>query len=437
MCRVQTKLGFIKGQRYEGYEVFKGVPYAKPPIGSLRFKHAEPVEPWQGEWDATTWGSVPVQPPNSLEDFFAVAHHTFTQSEDCLYLNIWRPQRKVKHPLPVIIYFYGGSFLNGHGSQDVYHPHEIVKQEDVIVVTFNYRLGAFGFLDWSTINADWDKNNGLSDQICAIQWVAQNIEAFGGNPNHISLMGQSAGAMSIEVLLRLPDVRPYIQNAVLLSGILHIDTLEDGVRKAHEFSELRAQYFKDQSFETLSQEDILKLMDKLQAQHGPSKGLELLYQPIETEAMDADYQHVQVPILFSMTEAEGDIYIASEEKRLPIDQFQAVVERGGLEVPDRNEIQTAQQQRDYITEHHFKRPYQQLLAELSKHTTVWPYTFNWSHPSHPAYASPYHILDVIFWMGRLDILEANGATVSDKERQLSRHMIHQLCQFVKTGQLES
>ncbi|MFO3688735.1 carboxylesterase family protein [Staphylococcus felis] len=433
MCLVHTKLGYVKGERRTGYDCFKGIPYAKPPIGALRFLHAHPIDQWQGVLDATQWSDIPIQPHNSLERFFAVTDHQYTQNEDCLYLNIWRPNRKVTHPLPVIIYIYGGSFLNGHSAQDLYQPHEMVKQEDVIVVTLNYRIGALGFLDWSTMNSDWDKNNGLSDQICAIQWVHQYIEAFGGHPNHISLMGQSAGAMSIEALLRISSVRPLIKNAILLSGILKMDSLEDGNQKAHEFSALKTKHLGARDFETLSSSEMLFLMEKHQEHYGKSKGLELLYQPIETEHIDSTYHNIRIPILLSITKSEGDIYIANEHKRLPPAQFQAVIQRAGLKVPQESEIQTAQQQRDFITTYYFKKPFQNLYETLSQYTTVWTYEFTWAHPTHPDFATPYHILDVIFWMGRLDILTAHGAYVSDRDKQLSRHMMRKLCHFVQTG----
>ncbi|MGV3243158.1 carboxylesterase family protein [Staphylococcus sp. 11261D007BR] len=433
MCFVTTPLGQIQGISHDTYDVFKGIPYAKPPTHHLRFKHARPVEPWHQTFQATEWGHIPIQPPNSLETFFSTSSKVFQQDEHCLYLNIWRPHREVKGPLPVLIYLYGGGFINGHSSQDLYQPHEIVKQEDVIVVTVNYRLGALGFLDWSAINSEWDRNNGLSDQACAIKWVHQYIAHFGGDPNHLSPMGQSAGAMSIQALLQDAQIRPLIKNAILLSGVLQPDDPSCGDKKAQTFAQLKSQYFGARSFETLSSKDILFLMDKHQALYGPSKGLELLYQPILPELK---YDQINIPILLGITEAEGDIYIKTEAKRLPPTQFQKVIQRAHLTVPNAHDIETAQQQRDFITTHFFKVPFQDLYRQLSAQTHVSTYTFTWAHLTHPLFASPYHILDVIFWMGRLDILEAHGIELTLEDKQLSQKMIHQLYQFVITGRFQ-
>ncbi|WP_263476538.1 carboxylesterase family protein [Staphylococcus delphini] len=338
--------------------------------------------------------------------------------------------------MPVIVFIYGGSFVNGHSAQALYHPHEIVKHESVIVVTLNYRLGALGFLDGSAINSEWDANNGLSDQICALQWVRENIAHFGGNPDHITLMGQSAGAMSVAALLRMPTVRPWIKNAVMLSGILHLESSHVASDKADAFAELKAQHYPKTPWHELDAQALLTLMAKHQMQYGPSKGLELLYQPVATDDIESDYQNVDVPVFLSLTTAEGDIYIKNEQKKLAPRQFQRVLKRLGGPVPPLEEIATAQQQRDLITNWHFKAPFRQLYQALSAVTPTWQATFNWSRNDHPDYASAYHILDMIFWMGRLDILEAHGLTLTARETELRERMIRDLCHFAQHSTLD-
>lgn len=431
-----TSIGTIHGEQHHDYEVFKGIPYAQPPIGALRFKHAQLMPAWPENFYATSFGPVPIQPPNSLESFFATQDQHFPQSEDCLTLNIWRPTKPSVQPLPVIVFIYGGSFVNGHSAQELYHPHEIVKREPVIVVTLNYRLGALGFLDWSAINSEWDANNGLSDQICALQWVRENIAQFGGDPDHITLMGQSAGAMSVAALLRMPKVRPWIKNAVMLSGILHLESPQVAQDKAHTFATLKAQHYPTTPWNELDAEAVLTLMARHQAQYGPSKGLELLYQPIDSDDIEPDYQNVNVPVLLGRTTAEGDIYIKNEQKKLAPRQFQRVLKRLGGPIPPLEDIATAQQQRDIITNWHFKVPFQQLHQALSQVTPTWQATFNWSCIDHPDYSSAYHILDMIFWMGRLDILEAHGLELTKRETELRESMIRDLCHFSKHSALD-
>ncbi|WP_086428734.1 carboxylesterase family protein [Staphylococcus cornubiensis] len=431
-----TSIGTIHGEQHHDYEVFKGIPYAQPPIGALRFKHAQLMPAWPENFYATSFGPVPIQPPNSLESFFATQDQHFPQSEDCLTLNIWRPTKPSVQPLPVIVFIYGGSFVNGHSAQELYHPHEIVKREPVIVVTLNYRLGAFGFLNWSAINSEWDANNGLSDQICALQWVRENIAQFGGDPDHITLMGQSAGAMSVAALLRMPKVRPWIKNAVMLSGILHLESPQVAQDKAHAFATLNAQHYPTTPWNELDAEAVLTLMARHQAQYGPSKGLELLYQPIDSDDIEPDYQNVNVPVLLGRTTAEGDIYIKNEQKKLAPRQFQRVLKRLGGPIPPLEDIATAQQQRDIITNWHFKAPFQQLHQALSQVTPTWQATFNWSRSDHPDYSSAYHILDMIFWMGRLDILEVHGLELTERETELRESMIRDLCHFSKHSALD-
>ncbi|AKS67952.1 carboxylesterase family protein [Staphylococcus coagulans] len=434
MC-IDTKLGTIYGKSYAGFDVFKGIPYAQPPKGALRFKHAQPVTHYENDLYATEFGHTPIQPFNSLEAFFSPFQEAPQQSEDCLTLNIWRPHSKRDQLLPVIIFIYGGSFVNGHSAQDIYQPQAIVQQEDIIVVTFNYRLGALGFLDWSAIHSDWQANNGLSDQICALKWVYAHISSFGGDPQRLTLMGQSAGAMSIEALLRIRSVRPLIRHAVLLSGILQLDTPYAAQQKAQMFNTLKHRHFPNQTWETLDSDAILTLMDAHQSHYGPSKGLELIYQPVASKEIEPHYDHVDIPVLLGITSSEGDIYIKNEQKKLDPLQFQAILSRAGLPIPDLHEMITAQQQRRLITDFYFRQPFLNLFHTLSKTAPTWKAEFGWFRPNHPRYASAYHILDLIFWMGRLDILEANGLTLTSHEKQLSHRMIHDLCHFAKYGEL--
>ena len=202
MVIVKTAGGAIEGTTSDGIDCFLGIPYAHAPIGSMRFKHAQLKTSWSSPYQAMRVQAIHPNHKISLKPFSSTPR-SFVQDEDCLYLNIWR-QANDNYLKPVIIYFYGGGFINGHGTAELYTPEHIVEQEDVIVVTFNYRLGALGYLDWSYFNANYDKNNGLSDQLAALKWVHTFIDSFGGDPNNVTLMGQSAGSMSIMALMQMP-----------------------------------------------------------------------------------------------------------------------------------------------------------------------------------------------------------------------------------------
>lgn len=192
------------------YEVFKGIPYAKPPIGPLRFKAPQPYGPIKGSFHADK--DRPVCP--QLDPVSG----RFVGDEDCLTLNVFVPEKDQDRPdkkYPVVIFIHGGSFQYGTGSSEVYKPFKFLERE-VIVVTFNYRLGALGFL--STLDDIAPGNFGLLDQVETLRWVQQNIGAFGGDVNQITLFGQNAGATSALYHLLSPLSKGLFQRAIAISG---------------------------------------------------------------------------------------------------------------------------------------------------------------------------------------------------------------------------
>ena len=211
----------------EGVTVFRGIPYAAPPVGNLRWKRPQPVVKWEGIRKADTFGNICWQPGNAVGTFYGNEFYwkeQTVQSEDCLYLNIWAPTETVGNReggLPVAFWVHGGAYFNGYG-------HEITMDGDawakrgVILVTINYRLGIFGFLahpELSKENKDGTSGNyGTYDQVAALRWVYDNITEFGGDPDNITVMGQSAGAASIKCLVSSPLSKGMIRNAVIQSG---------------------------------------------------------------------------------------------------------------------------------------------------------------------------------------------------------------------------
>lgn len=208
---ISTRNGKIAGVLIDQVLQFKGIPYAKPPLGELRFKRPQAVESWQGSFQADNFGAAAIQEINPLNPLP-------TTAEDCLSLNIWVPEGVGKR-LPVMIWLHGGSFTSGAGSMAQYDGHLLAKRGQAIIVNLNYRLGALGFAHFDAItDGKADSNLGLRDQILGIQWVKDNIEAFGGNPDNITLFGESAGAMSIACLLASPQAEGLFQKAIVQSG---------------------------------------------------------------------------------------------------------------------------------------------------------------------------------------------------------------------------
>jgi len=207
MVIVTTNRGKIKGVQAKNHELFLGIPYAKPPIGDLRFREPQPMDSWTEIKDTTKFGPIAFQnqvdsPPINQE-----------QSEDCLYLNIWTPQADDKRR-PVMFWIHGGGFLIGSSSRPRLNGSRLAAHGDVVVVNFNYRLGVLGFLNLSGIPS----NIGILDQIAALRWVQENIEEFGGNPDNVTIFGESAGAMSVAILLAIPAASGLFNKAIMESG---------------------------------------------------------------------------------------------------------------------------------------------------------------------------------------------------------------------------
>lgn len=214
---VKTNTGKVEGVAKDGVEVFKGIPFAAPPTGDLRWRAPQPVKTWTGVRPATAFGADCMQEPFPRDD----APLTTTPAEDCLYVNVWRPSGVAK-PLPVMVWIYGGGFVNGGSSPKIYDGSAFAKG-GVIYVSFNYRLGRFGFFGHPALTkADADHgllgNYAYMDQVAALKWVQANIAAFGGDPGQVTIFGESAGGSSVHFLLHSPQAKGLFHRAIVQSG---------------------------------------------------------------------------------------------------------------------------------------------------------------------------------------------------------------------------
>ena len=213
----QTTAGTIEGTEEHGLCVFRGVPFAAPPVGELRFKPPQPVEPWDGVREAKTFGPISLQASNEmLEALLPPSDPPQPQSEDCLYLNVWTPG--LDDARPVMVWIHGGAFTIGSGSEDYYNGANLASRGDVVIVTINYRLGALGFLNLPALG---QTNFGMRDQVAALKWVQDNIANFGGDPGNVTIFGESAGGMSVASLMASPEAAGLFQKAIPQSGAGH------------------------------------------------------------------------------------------------------------------------------------------------------------------------------------------------------------------------
>ncbi|HYN32034.1 MAG TPA: carboxylesterase/lipase family protein [Ilumatobacteraceae bacterium] len=207
---VETRPGKVRGAVSDGVKTFKGIAYAAPPFGVNRFRTPQPVEPWSGVRDALTFGPKPPQVPYP-SPFELLIPDYGEQGEDCLNLNIWAPAGSSGHP--VMVWIPGGAFEHGTGAASAYSGSRFAR-DGIVCVTINYRVGADGFLFLGSGTA----NLGLLDQLAALEWVRDNIAAFGGDPDNVTIFGESAGAMSVSTLLSMPRAAGLFRRAIAQSG---------------------------------------------------------------------------------------------------------------------------------------------------------------------------------------------------------------------------
>jgi len=227
--------------------VFKGIPYAAPPTGALRWREPQPPKPWTGDYPAYTFPAMGMQfrqmPGSFYEKENCVNHLPI--SEDCLYLNIWTPAENVNERLPVAIWIHGGGFRTGTGHASLFDG-ECYAKRGIVFVSFNYRLNGFGFMAHKELSVESEHgvsgNYGMLDQIAALKWVRRNITFFGGDPERITIFGQSSGAMSVQTLVTSPLTKGDIQGAIMQSaGGLGVSTqrmtrtLEEAERQGADF----------------------------------------------------------------------------------------------------------------------------------------------------------------------------------------------------------
>ena len=213
---VSTEAGFVEGLSEDGLSVYKGVPFAAAPIGPLRWREPRPPVPWSGVRKAQRFA------PACMQTGVSMPGETPPKvSEDCLYLNIWTPARSPGARLPVMVWIHGGGFTNGSASMPLYWGDKLARR-GVIVVTIAYRLGPLGFLAHPDLTRESGRDSsgdyGLMDQIAALKWVRRNISAFGGDPERVTIFGQSAGAISVSLLMASPQAKGLFERAIAESG---------------------------------------------------------------------------------------------------------------------------------------------------------------------------------------------------------------------------
>ena len=256
----KTLQGVVEGERLGKVIAYRGIPYAAPPLGELRFRPPQPAIPWTGARSGLDMGPACAQ----LIDDDPTENSEAVMSEDCLTLNVWTP-RPDAAKRPVLFWIHGGGFTVGAARNTWYDGQHLAARGDVVVVSINYRLGAWGFLDLRSFGARYAEsaNLGLLDQVAALQWVKQNIAEFGGDPENVTIFGESAGASSVGDLLSMPLAKGLFAKAILQSGLPGGRTGTMSIRHAH----LTQTYLKlagAHSIDELSRKSMRELLDAQQ-----------------------------------------------------------------------------------------------------------------------------------------------------------------------------
>ncbi|MEO2169277.1 MAG: carboxylesterase/lipase family protein [bacterium] len=236
---IEIDSGLLLGVREDDVRVFKGIPYAAAPVGELRWKGPQAPEPWSGLRDATEFGLICPQ-----DDPLGMMRGA-PQSEDCLFLNVFSPGESPEEALPVMVWIHGGAWITGAGSQDFYQAHTIVNEGGVVVVSLNYRLGVFGYLAHGALSAESEHgasgNYGQWDQVAALEWVHHHIRAFGGDPDNVTIFGESAGGNGVCTLMASPLAGGLFHRAISQSGLCGAPgfdaTLAAGEANGEQFSD--------------------------------------------------------------------------------------------------------------------------------------------------------------------------------------------------------
>jgi para-nitrobenzyl esterase len=423
---VSIRDGRLEGDEHDGIKVFKGIPFAAPTVGALRW--APPARPtaWNGVRDARQFGMVAHQ-NRTQNGALAAMVIDQPQSEDCLTLNVWAP---VAHgaPRPVMVWIHGGAFTIGSGAQPIYDGSTLVRRGDAVVVTINYRLGPLGFLRLADVTGGKiasTGNEGMLDQIAALRWVRENIAEFGGDPGNVTIFGESAGGMSVGALLGMPQAHGLFHKAIPQSGACNTAANVERANRVAErvLARLGVSASNPDAIRALKPEQLLKgtfLDDGVT----PDPSLGMAYQPVADGAqlpraaieMVADGSAAGVAIMAGSTLEEWKLFGIMDPSLATLDKDQLAArvarripgETAGALIQDYEDARRRRgdsvEPRELFcaieTDRAFRMPAVQLAETQSRREPrVYSYLFIWKSPALRGALGACHALELGFVFG--------------------------------------
>jgi para-nitrobenzyl esterase len=453
-----TTAGVVRGTEDNGVQRFAGIPYAAAPDGDRRWRPPAPVEPWAGERDATDFGATAHQNADMLSMLLGLDPER--RSEDCLFLNVWTPATDDGRR-PVMVWIHGGAFMIGSGSMHLYDGSTFVARGDVVVVTLNYRLGELGFLELGSIDRGYEGsgNVGLLDQVAALEWVRDNIAAFGGDPDRVTIFGESAGGMSVSTLLAMPAARGLFHRAIAQSGAGQgVATREDADRVAADYLERHrvssvaelaaltpAQLMEVQAAvfaEMVTNPDAM--MESGEAMSAmpfrPSIDGTVIPEPVETALRSGSAADVQL-----LTGTNADEWKLFEMMDTATMDDAALVKRLETLAPDGEKALSAYRQARpdldpkglfsaFMTDVAFRMPAIAMLeAQRTATDQVWSYCFSWPTPAMGGMLGSCHALEVPFVFDVVDDPKLAMFVGADAPTGLADRMQDAWIAFARTG----
>ncbi|MDT0392886.1 carboxylesterase/lipase family protein [Streptomyces dubilierae] len=439
---VSTPHGALRGRYERGVAVFRGIPYAAPPFGPRRFRPPVPLPPWDGVRDAGAFGPTPPKPPYS-DAFARYLSDPVVPGDDILNLNVWTPEPDPAARLPVLVWLHGGALTRGSSAVPVYDGHAFAR-DGVVCVSVNYRLGVEGY----GLFPDTPPNPGLRDQIAALAWVHETIEAFGGDPGRITLFGQSAGAISIGALLAAPQTRGLVRRAVLQSGPPEASERAKVRRMVRRMaSRLRipatAEAFAavDRDLLLRTQAEVGRLSSPVLG--GPAFGIVVDGDVVPRDPLDAllDGAAPGVDLMMGWTRDEHRLWLVPGGLMERLDRLGAVALAGamarchcGSEVPRgyralHPEAGTADLVGDLVTDHLLRIP----LHRLADARTERSYVYEFAWPSRLPGLGACHALELGFVFDTGEVPESRRLAGEGAPRELADAMHSAWVRFAAEG----
>ncbi|MFV0359253.1 carboxylesterase/lipase family protein [Tropicimonas sp.] len=451
--------GTLRGMRDQGALAFLGVPYAADTAGANRFRAPQPVPAWQGERDATGYGPLAPQVPSTLgkdDPVFEWYYQDQPQGEDCLVLNVFTPDLNPEARRPVMFYIHGGGYINGGGGGEGLNGANLATFGDVVVVTINHRLNAFGFTHLGAHDPDFADaaNAGMLDIVAALEWVQGNIAAFGGDPGNVTVLGQSGGGSKIMILLAMPAAQGLFHRAISMSGAagLAIDPAEDMVPYVDALlAELGVAPDNLAALQDIPHETIIEARGRAVAASFEGARPVIDRRHITTRAMTPEgmAMHASVPLMLGHTETEATLFFRSDMRNFDLTEAQmrarmaqvfgiddarvdAIMAAYRADAPDMtpSDILIA-----VASDVQFRLPLTRA-AETRSGTAgqapVWLYDFAWTIPADGGVLGSPHAVDIPFAFGTVD---AAGAMVGpgDGPREAALNMMAAFVSFARSG----